>query len=123
MDRSALKSPTGFSSTEIAIFTASQGSGKSVMKALDLKNVYYIMSEHQSDFPHPVYKTDCTTEQVSFVNHRLRLMMLSNIVFSVTDGKIELIKHRYCNCNPTTHILSEEELKQYRWYMLQAVDI
>jgi hypothetical protein len=119
MDWSTLKMPIGLKSKEITVFTASQGTGKSVMRALDTKTVYYILSEHQQEFPHPVYKTENTNKEWALVKHRLHLMMLSNIVFSVDDNKIELIKHR--NHDTSTHVLSDEELKQYRWYMLQAI--
>ena len=47
--------------------------------------------------------------------------MHSDIAFTLEDNSIKLIKHR--NYDTKSHVLSDEELKQYRWYMLQAVDV
>jgi hypothetical protein len=120
MNLSEFKSSTGIRSNELFMVTASQGSGKSIMKDLDTKTVYYVMNEHQQEFPHPVYKSENTNKEWALSGNKLRLMMMAEIAFSVTDGKIQLIKHR--NYDTNNHVLSDKELKQYRWYMLQAMD-
>lgn len=73
--------------------------------------IYYVMSEYQTVYKHPVYQTN---------GYNLRLMLLAEIAFVINDNMITLIKHRCCDIN--THQLSDIELKQYRWYILQAVD-
>lgn len=110
----------GFKSNELFMITASQGTGKSVMHTIATNTVYYVMNEYQKEFQHPVYKSEGTESTWNHTGNTLRLMMMADIAFAVKNGQIELIKHRHYDSN--SHILSDKELKQYRWYMLQAID-
>lgn len=119
LDWSNLNWNKGFKSKEIAIITASQGAGRSTFSVIQNKTVYYVMNTLQNEFVYPVYKTE-EAKYNPFQSNRLRLLMMADIAFTVENGNIKLVKHR--NYDASTYVLSDEELKQYRWYMLQAID-
>lgn len=110
----------GFGKGELAIMTASQGTGNTVMNYLNEGAVYHIMNE-ESSYEFPVYRT-VPGQLLKRGNHHssLQLLMNANIAFIVDDGRIRLIKNRYGQHGII--VTDKEEVKKYRWYILQAVD-
>lgn len=108
----------GFKSNELTVISASLGSGTSVVNTICENEVYYIMNEYQTVYPHPVYKSSPGDWKAA--GTYFRLLMNADIAFILEDVGVRLIKNRN---GEQKLITDEEELKKYRWDMLRAVEV